>query len=299
MTETRTADAYQIVTDRLLAALDGAGDWTPPWRMAGASSYPVNARTKARYRGVNVLMCWAAAMGEGYATSEWATFKQWQDMGAKVGKGQKGTPILFFKEYEKGEGDDRARHVVARCSWVFNAAQVEGYAPAAAAADPEATPAARIARCEFIKDATGATVDEGHDRAFYIPSLDLIRMPAFEAFRTAEHFYSTCFHELVHWTGAKTRLDRQLSVKFGSHAYAAEELIAELGAAFLSAETGIENVVRDDHAAYLKAWVAMMKDDKRAVVRAASEAGRAVDHILDLAAVKEGEMRSTWERMAA
>lgn len=294
-------DAYQTVTDRILACMDEGGEWSPPWRINGAMLHPVNARTKSRYRGVNVLTCWATAVSQGYATSEWASFNQWKDMGAQVRKGERGTPIVFFKEYDKAADDGTAeRHVVARLSYVFNAAQVEGYAPKLVGPDAEPlSPEARIARCEFIKDATGARVEEGHAQPCYVPSVDLIRMPAFEVFKQPESFYSVCFHELVHWTGAETRLDRKLSTKFGSHAYAAEELIAELAAAFLAAETGIDNAVRSDNAAYLKAWAAMMKEDKRAVVRAASEAARAVDHILEYAALKEGELRYDWEARAA
>jgi antirestriction protein ArdC len=274
-------DAYQEITDRLLEMVDGAGNWAPPWRELGLDR-PSNAITKKRYTGVNVFMCWAAAHRAGYSSNRWATFNQWQAADCKVRKGAKGTPIIFFKQYEReGESGDPTKSIVSRVSYVFNAEQVEG----AKAMEPEPTQgASAIARRDDIDNAIkrlNATIDIGGDRACYVPSIDTIRMPKPEQFVTMENYYSVLFHELVHWTGAKKRLDRNLSTSFGSDAYAVEEMIAEMGAAFLSADFGITNYVRDDHARYLKSWLEAAKKDKRALVRAASQASKAADFILN------------------
>lgn len=270
------SDAYQIVTDRILSLIDEAGEWTPPWRKTGLTM-PVNAVSKHKYQGINVFTCWATADAMGYRRNRWATFKQWQTVGGRVRKGEKGTPILFFKEYvaANDNGNDEKR-VVAKLSYAFNEAQVDGIdVPAEIPVQQHD----RHAAIDAFIAATGATITEDGQRACYIPSEDAIRLPSLCLFREREHFYSTAFHELVHWTGAKHRLDRQLSTRFGSHAYAAEELIAEMGAAFLASEWSIENVTRQDHAAYLSAWLKLMKEDKRALVTAASQASKAVAYL--------------------
>lgn len=269
-------DAYQIVTDRMLSLVDEAGQWTPPWHRTKLTM-PRNAVSGHEYQGCNVFMCWITAYTKGYRNNSWATFKQWQAKGGSVRKGEKGTPILFFKEYaaENDNGDAETR-AVARLSYVFNPEQVDGIEQ-----EPAFEPANhnRLPEIEWFIRATGARIIEGGNKAAYAPALDAIYMPALSSFKTPEHYYSTAFHELVHWTGAKNRLDRQLSTRFKSDAYAAEELIAEMGAAFLAADWSIANIVREDHAAYLKSWLDIMKKDKRALVTAASQASKAVAYL--------------------
>jgi antirestriction protein ArdC len=275
-------DAYQEMTDRLVALVDDAGEWRPPWRRSGLA-HPVNAVTKKRYRGVNVFMCWAAAMENGHSSSRWATFNQWKEIDCAVRKGERGTPIIFFKEYEKeGEGGPE-KHIVSRMSYVFNANQVTGERAADAEPERSAAPVARSASIDSFIHRTHAVIEHVGGSACYIPALDQIRMPKVEDFFKTERYYSTLFHELAHWSGAKPRLDRNLSTRFGSDAYAAEEMVAEMSAAFLSAEFGIENHTRDDHAAYLKSWLALAKADKRALVTAAAQASKAADYLIDLA----------------
>lgn len=260
-------DIHQSMTDRILASLDEAGNWSPPWRGSG-SPLPRNAVTGKRYHGVNVLSCWLS----GYDSQRWASYRQWESIGAQVRKGEKGTPIIFYKVISGAEpADDK---LVLRSSFVFNAEQVEG-APAEAVPAPAETNT-RIERIEAWlaeRPALKPAVDPD-GRAYYRPSTDSIHLPAFASFHTAEHFYSVLFHEATHWTGAKHRLDRIGT--YQGEARAREELVAELGAAFLAAEFGIENVTRDDHRDYLATWLKALKNDKRCITTAASEASKAI-----------------------
>lgn len=275
-------DAYQQITDTMIALVDDAGQWSPPWRSTGTSR-PVNASTKKHYRGINVFMCWASAMRNGYSSNRWATFNQWKDMDCSVKKGERGTAIIFFKDYERSndKGEDE-KIIVSRVSYVFNAAQVTGER----ANEPEPRQSGgEVVRNNAIDNFVfrlNPKLQIGGDRACYIPSVDTIQMPKLEQFKQIDHYYSVLFHELVHWSGAKHRLDRDLSNGFGSSAYAAEEMIAEMGAAFLAADFSIENHVRDDHARYLKSWLAAAKEDKRALVRAAAKASKAVEFLHEL-----------------
>ena len=285
-------DVYQRVTDKLLTALETCGTWERPWLgVAGSSAMPVNVMTARQYRGTNVVMLWMAGMEGGYSSNVWGTFKQWQDKGAQVRKGESGTPILWFSILERqGEpteqGDGTMQRVpFARCSWVFNAAQVDGYESAATiATDPERFDP--IEQAEALMLASSATILHTGTTAFYRPSTDEIVLPPRDAFvatstaSAAEGYYGTALHELVHWSGAKARMDRDLTGRFGSDAYAAEELVAELGAAFLCASLGVSLEPRADQAAYLRNWIEILRNDKRAFVTAAAKASRASDYLL-------------------
>jgi antirestriction protein ArdC len=273
-------DAYQEVTNKLVEMMEtSTGKWSAPWHQTGMS-IPMNAKSKTPYRGINILMCWLTVMSKDYSSNRWATFKQWQDMGGIVKRGEKGTPIIFFKEYTKEAADGNLDKVmVSKVSHVFNANQVDGECAA------EPTPPQSIGEGERIKlieqfiKYTNANVEHGHNQACYIPSKDLIHMPDFGLFKDGYHYYSVLFHELVHWTGAKHRLDRDLSTRFKSDAYAMEELVAELGAAFLAAEWKIDNHTREDHARYLKSWLEVAKKDKMALFTAAAQASKAADFL--------------------
>jgi len=277
---------YQQVTNTLINMLDDAGTWSPPWRKTGFKT-PTNAYTLQRYNGSNILMCWASGINNGFASTRWATFKQWAMMDCKVKKGAKGTPILRYNVSDKEQDDGTKRNVVfASTAYVFNAEQVDG--ERALEPKPPSSEGAneRNVEIESFIAATNATISYGGDTACYIPSVDKILMPDIDTFHSAGHFYSTSFHELVHWTGAKNRLDRELSTKYGSDNYAYEELVAELGAAFLSADWGISNNVRDDHAKYLNGWLKIMKQNSTAIVSAASLASKAVEYISDFSMKK-------------
>lgn len=275
-------DTYQEITDRILASVDDAGQWKPCWKGI-AVSRPTNAVTKQPYRGVNILMCWLAGEASGFPTQEWASYRQWQTIGAQVKKGAKGTPIIFYKMIESSDpADEDNGRIFVRSSFVFNAAQVEGYEPAGLV--EQLTPEERLPLLEdwLAERRHAISLTHSNDgRAYYRPGTDSVHMPRFELFDTPEAYYSTLFHELTHWTGAKHRLARPFSMERSE--YPKEEMVAELGAAFLGAEFGIEEQRREDHTAYLAHWLKALKDDKRLIVRAASMASAAADYLTGIA----------------
>ena len=259
-------DIYTRITDRIVAAIEadgGAGKWCMPWNKGSASIMPRNAITGHEYRGVNVVVLWCIAEECGYATGQWATFRQWKSAGASVRKGEKAAPVVFWKKLDrKAEDDDddgnaKKAFMMARGYSVFNVAQVDGYEPEEAELPGERPLVERLEDVEAFVVGTGAKRMNGVDRAFYRPSTDAIYMPPIEAFTGSdtstpqEAYYGTLLHELTHWTGDAKRCDRDLRNRFGSEAYAAEELVAELGAAFMSAGLGITVEPRADHAKYI------------------------------------------------
>ncbi|WP_342163114.1 ArdC family protein [Methylobacterium sp. SD21] len=273
-------DVHQAVTDQIVATLEAgtSEQWQCPWHRKGGSSLPVNALTGRAYRGINTLMLWCAEQTQSYGDPRWATYKQWAELGAQVRKGERSTLITFFKEL--GEDEDGRRRVVARASYGFNASQVEG-APEAG----EPLPASEWVIPEVFEgfvERTGADVLRGGEMACYIPDQDLIRIPSRSSFHTAHGYASTMAHELVHWSGAKGRLDRELSGRFRSHAYAAEELVAELGSAFLMAELGLEATPHPTHASYIASWISLLRSDPKAIFTAASAASKAAGYLTSL-----------------
>ncbi len=284
-------DLYQEVTDTIIEAIEAdPGRWTRPWRTGpdgvpcGDYGMPFNATTGSTYRGVNVLLLWHRAARLGFETNAWASYNQWLKRGAQVRKGERGSTIVFFRtiEREGKDGGDPERIPVLRHYTVFNADQVDGYTP------PTVQPQPLVERIEAAGDYvanTGAKVEHGGSRAFYSPFSDHIGMPYLSQFRdtdhgtAAEHYQSTLLHELVHWTGHRDRIDRELRNRFGDDGYAAEELIAELGAAFLCAELGIDSEPRQDHAQYLASWLRVLKSDKRAIFTAAARASEAAEYL--------------------
>jgi antirestriction protein ArdC len=281
-------DAYEAITDRVIAAIEeGAGQWQMPWHRSGVSR-PLNVHTKKPYRGVNVVALWAAADAYGYSSGFWATYKQWRALDAQVRKGERASLIVFWKELERevedketGERESK-KTLFARASWVFNADQVDGWKPPLA---PERNPVEALDHAEVFTVATGADMRHGGDRAYYRRSDDHVQMPdrvLFTGSATStptETYYATLLHELTHWTGHASRLDRDLSGRFGNEAYAMEELVAELGAAFLCADLSITNTPRPDHAAYIANWLEVLKRDKRAIFTAARKAAQASDYL--------------------
>ncbi|KQO53490.1 ArdC family protein [Methylobacterium sp. Leaf85] len=274
-------DIHQIVTDKIIATMEAGehGNWTCPWHRTGGG-LPRNALTGKAYRGINTLSLWVGAQASGYTDDRWATYKQWNKLGAQVRKGERSTLVVFFKEMET-EGEDRKRFV-ARASYAFNASQVDG-APAAASlpAPSDWTLPGEFER--FVSD-TGASITHGGDAAFYQPSEDRIVLPKRDRFPTAQGYASTAAHELVHWSGAKGRLDRDLTGRFKTSAYAAEELVAELGSAFLMAEHGLEAEPHPTHASYLASWLKLLRSDPKAIFTAASAASRAAGYLTSLKA---------------
>jgi antirestriction protein ArdC len=291
MNASPSRDVYTQVTDTIISAIEaGAGQWDMPWHRHGVThTRPMNALTGKRYRGVNVLALWAAAEARGFTTGLWGTYRQWQEKGAQVRKGEKSSLVVFFKELAVDETNpdtgetERGRRLIAKASSVFNANQVDGFELPEPAAP--ANPADVMAEVEAYVAATGARVTFGGEGAFYRTLTDTIHMPDRTRFvgsatsSATECLYSTLLHELTHWTGIKTRCDREFGKRFGDDAYAMEELVAELGAAFLCADLGIANTPRPDHAAYISHWLTVLKADKKAIFTAASKAAQAVDYL--------------------
>ena len=283
-TNEERADVYQRVTNQIIEAMErGAGEWKMPWhKLAAGTCAPSNAVSKKPYRGVNILTLWATAAEKGYSSGIWATYRQWQELGAQVRKGEQSAFVVFWKfdalkeETESEEEDGKAgrRSVLARGYHLFNAAQVDGFTLPTVEVLPETE---RNATAEQFFSQLGAEIRHGGSRAFYDKAGDYIQMPPFEIFREVAAYYSTLAHECAHWSGAATRLNRDLSGRFGNEAYAAEELIAELGAAFLCADLGLANEPRPDHTAYLQNWLTVLRNDKRAIFTAASKAQQAAD----------------------
>lgn len=282
-------NVYQKITEQVIAAMEaGALKFEMPWHKGNPR--PVNVSSGKPYRGINTVALWVAEQLNGYATGTWGTYKQWNAIGAQVRKGEHAATVVFYKDVEyqvEEEGETKTKHsFMATASWVFNADQVDGYTACDVA--PLVDKTQRLKNVEAFVAATRATIKEMGYRACYNLTEDTIYMPERALFKgsstssATESFYSTLLHELTHWTGHSTRLDRELKNRFGDNAYAMEELIAELGAAFLCADLGISLEVRPDHAAYLQGWLSALKQDKRALFTAAAKASVASDYLFTL-----------------
>ncbi|QBX36892.1 DUF1738 domain-containing protein [Brevundimonas sp. S30B] len=289
MTTSEKKDIYQTVTDSIVAMLErGTKPWAPQWAKdaGGLLALPTRANGET-YRGLNTMLLWGAAEAKGYRHQTWMTFRQAKELGGCVRKGEKGTQVVYWGRFDpKGEeGDDGEERGVlfAKSYTVFNVGQIDGLPDrffADAAPLPEVE---RIERAETWVAGIGADVRHGGNRAFFSPAHDFVQMPPAGAFAEVENYYSTLAHELTHWSGHKARLAREFGKRFGSQAYAFEELVAELGAAFAMARLGISAEPREDHAAYLQSWLKVLKQDKRAIFTAASKAQQACDFLFDLA----------------
>jgi antirestriction protein ArdC len=285
-------DLYAEVSARIVAELEaGAAPWIKPWSATPGANVPCNAVSNRPYSGCNVILLWMA-QAAGYRTPRFLTFKQALELGGNVRKGERGTKVYFVKQLEIREGTDEApaRLVpMMREYTVFNVDQCDGLSDSITIGK-----SMRVRNADARDDladqflrSTGADIREGHGEAYYVPSRDFISMPAFGAFNGADHFYSTVFHELTHWTAHASRLDRDLKNRFGSRNYAGEELIAELGAAFLCAELGFDGDLR--HAGYIGNWIELLKADKRAFFTACSQASKAADYLRGLALAEPTE----------
>jgi antirestriction protein ArdC len=282
-------DVYSRVTDKIIADLErGNLTWLQPWQ-AGHRAGPVSTPLRAggiAYRGVNVLMLWAAAMEKGYSCPLWLTYKQAAEIGGQVRKGEKGSLVVYANRFTKTETDDTGADVEVEIPFmkgytVFNAEQIDGLpAHFYATVPPLNSDIEPLDAVESFFASTKASIQHGGNRAFYSPDRDIVQMPELKTFRDSESYYATLAHEMCHWTRHKSRLDRDLGRKrFGDAGYAMEELVAEIGAAFLCADLGIIPETRADHAAYIASWLKVLKDDKRAIFTAASHAQKAADYL--------------------
>ena len=280
-------DIYAEITAKIVAQIEaGVIPWTQPWAARTGASFeglPSNASTKRGYSGVNILLLWSAQIDRGFRSSQWVTFKQALDMGGNVRKGERASMAVFADRFiPKGEkaksaetGEDPRAVPFLKKFYVFNVEQCDGISTAPAK-QPDLSAIEPAAAALIAK--TGAQITIGGDKACYIPSCDSIFLPSPESYFESVNWHRTAFHELGHWTGHKSRLDRDLTGGFGSHGCAREELIAEMAGAFTCAAMGIVPTVR--HADYLGSWLKVLKEDSRAIVRAASSASKAADYIL-------------------
>jgi antirestriction protein ArdC len=280
------ADLYTRITGRIVEELEkGVRPWLKPWNAehaAGRITRPLRHNGQP-YRGINVLMLWGEAMERGYSCPIWMTYNQANELGAQVRKGEHGSLVVFANRIQRTETDTKGNEVEREIPFlkgytVFNCEQIDGLpshytAPAA----PTLDPVQRIAGAEQFFANAGADIRHGGNQAYYAIHTDYVQMPPFETFRDAESYYATLAHEMTHWTRHESRLVREFGRKrWGDEGYAAEELVAELGSAFLSADLGITPEPRDDHASYIANWLKVLKDDKRAIFTAAAHAERAV-----------------------
>ena len=285
-TASEPRDHYADVTAQIIAALEAG---TPPWRRpwdrdsTGGPTMPHNATTGARYRGINTLVLGMSPLAFMTCDPRWATYKQATDRGWQVRKGSRGTPGFFYKKIEVGdrEGGDDGRKVIPllRAFTLFHASQIEGIPPYIAPGVEEA-PWCEPEAAAAIARNSRAVIRVGGDRAFFSPATDHVQMPPTSAFRSPAAYASVLLHELGHWTGTKERLNRDLSGGFGSHDYAREELRAELAQVMICSELGIDDCDFTNGAAYIADWLSKLRDDKKEVFRAASDAQRIADYLL-------------------
>lgn len=289
-------NVYGAITAKIVRGIQEAkGKFEMPWHTGGVPLLlPKNALTDNPYRGVNILSLWLDATAKNYQTGHWASYKQWQSLGAQVRRGEHGSIIIFYKQIDQTELEKEAGELprsIGRAYWIFNAAQVDNWKMP----EPRQRSSVHINdEVAAFVEALDAKVDHGYGRARYRIDLDRIEMPSPSWFhdtktRSAfEGYHSVLLHELTHWSGASHRIGRDLGNRFGSEAYAAEELVAELGAAFLCAAFGITNEPREDHAAYVATWLKVLNDDPKAIFTAASKAQEAIEYLGSVAGEKLG-----------
>jgi antirestriction protein ArdC len=283
-------DLYKHVTDQIVSSLEqGVRPWMKPWNAehaAGRITRPLRANG-IPYQGINVLVLWGESVTKGYSAPIWMTFRQALELNAHVRKGERGSTVVYASTFtrsgtdqETGEETEQAVPFLKSYT-VFNVEQIEGLpAHFHAVAEPWLDPVQRIERAETFFASTKADIRHGGNMAYYNLESDFVQMPPFEAFRDAESYYASLAHECTHLTRHKSRLDRDLGrKKWGDAGYAMEELVAELGSAFLCADLDLTPEVREDHAAYIANWLEVLKNDKRAIFSAAAHAQKAADYL--------------------
>lgn len=295
----KKSDVYARVTDEIVRAIEaGVQEYSMPWHQGAGAGLPRNASTGNFYRGTNTIALWASSQIRGYRLPYWATFLQWEKLGAKIRRGETASVIVFYKRLDSSSDDEEGERelgmrCVAKCSFVFNADQVDGWSCPAPITEDKTE---RLQKVDSFIEAVGADIRYGGEIAGYNLGLNQIRMPERNQFvgtatsSATEAFYSVILHELVHWSGHPARLNRDLSGRFGTSAYAVEELVAELGAAFLCADFGISLHPRHDHAAYVSSWLQVLREQKAAIFTAASTATAACRFLGGLATMKTNEV---------
>jgi len=280
--ESSRPDLYSRVTNAIIADLEnGVRPWTKPWsaeHLAGKISRPLRS-TGQPYSGINVILLWAEAVNRGFTAPIWITFRQALALGGHVRKGEHGSTVVYANRITRTESGDDGQDFERQIP--FLKAYTEGL-PAHFHAVPEPTLdfVQRIDHADAFFTATGADIRHGGSQAYYALQPDHVQMPPFECFEDPEAYYATLAHECTHWTRHPTRLDRDFGrSRWGDEGYAREELVAELGAAFLCADLGLELEPRSDHASYIANWLQVLKDDRRFIFTAAAHAQRASDFL--------------------
>jgi len=281
---------YEEITDKIIAELEaGRIPWVQPWGTAAANAplaMPQNAVTRRRYSGINVLILWGAVIERGFSGQSWLTFRQAVSLGGNVRKGERGTAVVYADRFVPDDERRRAAETGQEAQaipflkrfTVFSTDQCEGLPHNVASIAPPPPPGLIEPQAEALIAATGAEFRIGGARAFYSPVGDFVQVPPPQAYFEPINWHRTAFHELGHWSGAASRLGRDLSGSFGSKSYAREELVAEIAGAFICASLGVVPTVR--HADYIGSWLEVLREDNRAIVRAASSASKAADYIL-------------------
>lgn len=279
---------YFEVTNRIIVELEeGRLPWVQPWDSAACGcTMPHNAGTGRRYSGINILILWAEVVSRGYGSQRWLTYRQAEAAGVHVRRGEKGTIICYADrftpkgEQEQARNEDRDARQIAflKRFTVFNVDQCDGLPEDLTAAPVRPDPVLAIAEADALIEASGARFQIGGGEAFYSPGHDFVQVPPQAAFHEPINWYRTALHELGHWTGHGSRLDRDQKGGFGSEAYAKEELVAEMAAAFTCASLGIAPTVR--HSDYIASWLSVLRGDDKAIFRAASQASKATEYLL-------------------
>ncbi|HEX3885379.1 MAG TPA: zincin-like metallopeptidase domain-containing protein [Stellaceae bacterium] len=275
-------DLYTRITNRIIAELEaGTRPWLKPWNAehaAGRITRPLR-HNRIPYRGINVVTLWMTATARGYACPIWLTYRQALELGGQVRKGEHGELVVYANRITRTETGDQGEEIAREIPFlkgytVFNAEQIDNLPPHfTAPAAPTLDPVTHIAHAEGFFATTGADIRHGGNQAYYVPSRDFVQMPPFETFKDAESYYATLAHECTHWTRHEKRLYRDFGRKrWGDEGYAAEELVAELGSAFLCADLALTPEPRADHASYIENWLRVLKNDKRAIFTAAGYA---------------------------
>ena len=284
------SNLYDDITGKIIAELEeGRLPWVQPWGTAAAKAslaMPRNATTSRQYSGINVLILWGAVVQHGFPTQHWLTFRQALSLGGNVRKGERGTTVVYADRFTPEDEKRRARETggeperipFLKRFTVFNAAQCEGLPDDIAVEAPPPPPGLIEPQVEALIRATGIDFRIGGDRAYYVPAHDYVQVPPPLAYFEPINWHRTALHEMGHATGHASRLGRDLSGGFGTRKYAFEELVAEMNAAFCCASLGIVPTVR--HADYIASWLEVLREDNRAIVRAASQASKAADWLL-------------------
>jgi len=291
--------AYEAIAAKIIVALEkGVAPWVQPWKTLGQNiAHPFNAVSRRPYSGINQVILWMIANDKGYSSAGWMTYKAASELGGHVRKGEKATEVVYWKKRsveKKVDGRVEMKDgkpvmitiMMVRLFNVFNIAQIDKlpdrFYDGSNKPDVELPPN----YADWVK-ATKANIKTGGDRAFYNVVTDSITMPRVKAFETQAHYQATLNHELIHWTAHKSRLDRDLTGRFGDASYAAEELVAELGSAFVCADLGIDGNLR--HAEYIGHWIKMLKDDPKAIITASGAANKAAQYLGRLTGLRKEE----------